>query len=71
MQTISFTAQTEDDSQIEAIKAFLKALKIKFQIKKDIVYKTDFIEKIETSKKDYKQGKGETMSLTDFKKLCK
>ncbi len=71
MQTISFTAQTEDVSQIEAIKVFMKALKIKFKIKKEDVYNAAFVEKIETSKKEYKQGKGEIMSLNDFKKLCK
>jgi len=32
MQAINITAYTEDDSQIEAVKAFMKALKIKFEI---------------------------------------
>ncbi|CAA9196797.1 hypothetical protein FLA105534_01322 [Flavobacterium bizetiae] len=32
MQAISITAYTEDASQIEAVKAFMKALKIKFEI---------------------------------------
>jgi hypothetical protein len=34
MQTINIKAFTEDDSQIEAIKAIMKALKIKFEITK-------------------------------------
>jgi hypothetical protein len=32
MQVINITAYTEDDSQIEAVKAIMKALKIKFEI---------------------------------------
>lgn len=32
MQVINITAYTEDASQIEAVKAFMKALKIKFEI---------------------------------------
>ena len=34
MQTINITAHTQDASQIEAVKAFMKALKIKFEISK-------------------------------------
>ena len=32
MQAINITAYTEDASKIEAVKAFMKALKIKFEI---------------------------------------
>ncbi|TDO71078.1 hypothetical protein EV143_11070 [Flavobacterium chryseum] len=32
MQAINITAYTEDASQIEAVKAFMNALKIKFEI---------------------------------------
>lgn len=32
MQPINITAYTEDVSQIEAVKAFMKALKIKFEV---------------------------------------
>jgi hypothetical protein len=34
MQTINITAHTQDPSQIEAVKAFMKALKIKFEVTK-------------------------------------
>ena len=34
MQTINITAYTEDASQVEAVKAFMKALKIKFEVTK-------------------------------------
>lgn len=38
MQPINITAYTEDASQIEAVKAFMKALKIKFEISKNKKY---------------------------------
>lgn len=34
MQTINITAYPEDASQIEAVKAFMKALKIRFELTK-------------------------------------
>jgi hypothetical protein len=34
IQTINIKAYTEDASQIEAVKAFMKALKIKFELTK-------------------------------------
>jgi hypothetical protein len=34
MQTINITAHMQDPSQIEAVKAFMKALKIKFEVTK-------------------------------------
>ncbi len=46
METISITAHTQDTLQIEAVKAFMKALKIKFEITKDKPYNPDFVEKI-------------------------
>jgi hypothetical protein len=35
MQIINIIAYTEDDSQIEAVKAFMIALKIKFELTKE------------------------------------
>ena len=47
METISIRAYTNDDSQIEAIKAFMKALKIKFELEKEkSPYRPEFVEKI-------------------------
>jgi phosphoribosylamine-glycine ligase len=34
MPTVNITVHSQDDAQIEAIKAFMKALKIKFKITK-------------------------------------
>ena len=58
MQTINTTAYTEDDSQIEAIKAAMKALKIKFEISTEKTnYDPEFVEKIVKSKKEIAEGK--------------
>ena len=73
MQTINITAHTEDASQIEAIKAVIKAFKIKYSISKptDSPYNPDFVAMIKQGEKDLKNGKGISMSLTDLEKLCK
>ncbi|TDL99767.1 MAG: hypothetical protein C4K58_00490 [Flavobacteriaceae bacterium] len=56
MSTISFKAHIEDASQVEAIKAVLKALKIKFEVE-DNPYNPEFVEKIKESEKQAKEGK--------------
>ena len=53
---INYTAFTQDVSQIDAIKAFMKALKIKFEIV-DKPYNPEFVAKIEKSKQEFKEGK--------------
>jgi cytochrome c len=71
MQSTNFTAYTEDASQIEAVKAFMKALKIKFEITKDVPYNQEFVKKIKQSKEDYKNGKGKAMSMDELNSLWK
>mgnify|MGYP003424946326 FL=1 len=71
MQSTNFTAYTEDPSQIEAVKAFMKALKIKFEITKDVPYNQEFVQKIKQSKEDYKNGKGKVMSMDELNSLWK
>jgi hypothetical protein len=71
MQATNFTAYTEDASQIEAVKAFMKALKIKFEITKDVPYNQEFVKKIKQSKEDYKNGKGKAMSMDELNSLWK
>jgi hypothetical protein len=71
MQSTNFTAYTEDASQIEAVKAFMKALKIKFEITKDVPYNQEFVQKIKQSKEDYKNGKGKVMSMDELNSLWK
>lgn len=75
MKAINITAYTEDASQIEAIKAVIKAFKIKYSITKvketDSVYNPDFVAMIKQGEKDLKNGKGISMTIKDLEKLCK
>jgi len=57
MQTINITAYTEDVSQLETLKAIMKALKIKFSINTKDVYSEEFVNKIIESKKQIVEGK--------------
>lgn len=71
MQTINITAYTEDASQIEAVKAFMKALKIKFEISKEKPYSPEFVNKIIDAEKGIKEGKGLKVSSQEFDDLWK
>lgn len=53
----TITVHPENASQIEAVKAIMKALKIKFEISKEKPYNPDFLEKIKRSEEDFKNGK--------------
>lgn len=73
MNAINIT-YTSDESQIKAVKAFLKALKIQFEITKESKkisesYNPEFVAKIEKSKQDYKDGNFITVEKDDFKKF--
>jgi hypothetical protein len=75
MQTINITAHTEDASQIEAIKAVIKAFKIKYSISKsketESPYNPEFVAMVKQGKEDIKNGKGIKMTLNELKELCK
>jgi hypothetical protein len=54
-----FIAQPENSDQVEALKTFLKALKIKFKVTTNEVkkYNPDFVNKILESKSQVLEGK--------------
>jgi hypothetical protein len=52
-----FIAHPQTSEQVSALKAFMQALKIKFEISKEETYNADFIEKILESKKQISEGK--------------
>jgi hypothetical protein len=52
-----FIAHPQTSEQVSALKAFMQALKIKFEIAKEDTYNPDFIEKILESKEQAKNGK--------------
>jgi hypothetical protein len=68
----TFTVYTDDKEQLKAVKAVLKALKVKFEISKDDKpYNPEFIAKIEKGRKDILEGKGIKMSAKDIDNLWK
>ncbi len=62
-------AHPQTDEQLTVIKAFMKALKIKFEISKENPYNADFVAKIKKSKKEFENGdftRVEKNDLQDF-----
>lgn len=51
-----FTVHPETTEQVNALKAFMQALKIKFEISKEENYNPEFVSKIEESRAQYKKG---------------
>jgi transcription antitermination factor NusG len=49
-------AHPQTDEQANVIKAFMKALKIKFELLKESPYNSDFVTKIKKSKKEFENG---------------
>ena len=52
--------------EIEALKAFANALKIKFEITNEKGYNKEFIEKIKRSKKQHLEGKNVVVKTRDL-----
>ena len=50
-------AHPNSGDKIEALKAILKALKIKFEVTKEAAYNPDFVAKILQGDEDFKNGK--------------
>ena len=71
MNGINITAYTEDISQIEAIKAILKAMKIKYEISKAKPYKKEFVDMVLAAEAEIKSGKGKKISSDEFDDLWK
>jgi len=72
MQTESiFIIHPATSEQVNALKAFVKALKIKFEIAKETPYDPEFVAKIERGREDYRKGKGIEITMDELKALCK
>jgi hypothetical protein len=52
-----FIVHPRTSEQVLALKAFMQALKIKFEISKEETYNPEFVEKILESKKQIAEGK--------------
>lgn len=70
MQTI-ITAYTDDALQIEAVKAIMKALKIKFEISTEKPYNSEFVNMVLEAEQEIKKGKGLTVTTEGFDDLWK
>jgi hypothetical protein len=69
METINIKAYTNNTTQIEALKAFMKALKIKFELTNDKPYNPEFVDKILESKKQLEQGEVIRVKKEDLKQF--
>lgn len=58
-----FIAHPQTSEQVSALKAFMQALKIKFEVAKEDTYNPDFVGKIMESKRQIAQG-----NFTEVKK---
>ncbi|PWH86012.1 DUF2683 family protein [Brumimicrobium oceani] len=61
-----FIFHPSSNDEAEALKAIAKAMKIKFEITKDIPYNPDFVKKIQESKKQAKEGKTVQIDLDEI-----
>jgi hypothetical protein len=64
-----FIAHPQTDEQVSALKAFMLALKIKFEISNIETYDSEFVEKIEQSKEQEANGKTTRTTKNDLKEL--
>jgi len=71
MKAINIKAYPKDNTQIDAIKAFMKALKIKFEVSKESPYNQEFVDKINQGDKDFTDGYGEKMTIDELNSLWK
>ena len=64
-----FIAHPTNKEQIDALKAIMKALKIKFEISKEKPYNPEFVSKIEKSKQEFKAGKSTRVKKEDLNRF--
>lgn len=62
-----FIAHPKTTEQVNALKAFMQALKIKFEVSKEEGYNPDFVAKIEESRQQYKKGEYVSVEKKDIK----
>ena len=65
----TFIIQPETEAQENALKAFIKALKIKFEVSKEKPYDPEFVGKVDESRKQAKEGKTTRVEKDDLKEF--
>jgi hypothetical protein len=71
MNTSDIIIAHPNEEKLEALKAFLMALKIKFEIKTSKPYNDDFVNTILQGDEDIKNGKGKKITLDQIDDLWK
>jgi hypothetical protein len=71
MNEHTFIVHPENAEQENVLKAFFKALKIKFEVANESDYNSDFVNMILDADKQIKDGKGKKVSSQEFDLLCK
>lgn len=66
----TFIIHPETTEYKNALKAFVKALNIKFEISNEKSYHPDFVAKIQESRTQVKEGKTVKLDLDDIMKEC-
>lgn len=64
-----FIVHPSTTEQVSALKAFIKALKIKFEISSKDEYNPEFVAKIEKSRQEFKDGKFTRVKKRRFKQI--
>jgi hypothetical protein len=64
-------AHPSNEQELNTIKAFFEALKIKFEVAGNLPYDPEFVAKIERGREDYRSGKGIVISVDELNDLCK
>lgn len=65
----TFIIHTETTEQENALKAFAKALKMKFEVAREKSYDREFVAKIQESRKEHKEGKFTRVEKHDLQKF--
>jgi hypothetical protein len=71
MEAINIKVYPTNNSQVEALKAVIKAFNIKFELVKEKPYNPEFVEKILQGDEDFKAGKGRKVTLEELNALWK
>jgi len=64
-----FIAHPTTTEQVDALKAFVKALKIKFEIADDKTYSPGFVAKIKKSKQQFEKGEFTRIEKADLQQF--
>ena len=64
METLKI--QTEDQEQLNTVKAILKALKVPFEVSQESTYNPEFVAKIKESEHQAKEGRLKAIKTDDL-----